>query len=269
MFSLASLSYGQPILVGPNRPTSLDLTPSGDSLVVTLPEAKAIGIVDLARGLAVADTIRLTMTAGRRPDVVRVLMSGRVVLALTFDGSGFGGKVMEYNLLTKTQRDRDDVGINQTVTELTRLSRSGHRLRLLLIIDDSCCPLAGFVYNGLSDAWSLQIPTIDRFFPSVSGNFDGSRFLIANTMFSGTLGFIQTYLPAGYDNGPTALDADGATGFFSTTDGVMVVRLGDGVVLKTLPTDGTPVRIFALPNGKGIVVVTPTKLHVFGLPVTP
>jgi hypothetical protein len=267
ILSLASLQNGSPIPTGPNRPTGLDLSAGQDSLIVSLPEAKAIGIINLTGSTRVFDTVRLSLDnfLNRRPDLLRVMAGSRVIIAVTFDGSGFGGEVVEYNLATRTQRVRTDVGINQNVTELTRLARSMDRQRMLLLIDDSCCPLSGFVYNATTDQWSSRFDTVNRFFPSVASNSDGSRFLIGATLFSGTLTFLQTYSPAGYNDGPTALASDGTTAFFATPGGVLQVRLADGGTIRTMSTSGAPTRLYVLPNGKAVVVLTATTVQVFRL----
>jgi hypothetical protein len=267
ILSLASLQFETPIPTGPNRPTGLDLSVSQDSLIVSLPEGKAIGVINLATSSRTFDTLRLTIDnfLNRRPDILRVMTGGRVFIAVTFDGSGFGGQVVEYDLATRTQRLRTDVGVNQSVTELTRLARSADRQRLLLLIDGSCCPLWGFVYNAQTDQWSSRFDTVNRFSPSVATNTDGSRFLIGGTLFSGTLTFLQTYSPTGYTDGPTALASDGVTGFFATPDGVLQVGLADGITTRTMQTSGAPVQLFVLPNGKALVVLTGTTVHVFRL----
>ena len=266
VLSLASLEYGEPIPTGPSRPTGLDLSVSQDSLIVSLPEAKAIGVIHLATTTRVLDTVSVNVDdfMNQRPDILRVMEGGKVVIAATFDGSGFGGQVLEYDLATQTQRAAV-VGINDGVTELTRLARSGNRQKLLLLIDDSCCPLVGFVYNAHADSWSSQIATVDRFFPSVAATSDGARFLIRATLFSGTLVPLQTYSPNGYTDGPTALSIDGTTGFFATADGVLALQLADGRTSRTMPTSGPPTQIFVLPTGKALVVLTATTVHVFRL----
>ena len=267
ILSLASLQYVMPIPTGPNRPTGVDLSAGQDSLIVSLPEAKAIGVIHLATSSRVFDTVRLDIDnfLNRRPDILRVVGGNRVIIAVTFDGSGFGGKVVEYDLTTRMQRTRFDVGVNQSVTELTRLARSTDRQRMLLLIDDSCCPLWGFVYDAATDQWSSRFDTVNRFFPAVATNSDGSRFLIGATLFSGTLTFLQTYSPSGYTDGATALSTDGATGFFATSDGVLQVRLSDGAITRTLPTTGAPTQLYVLPNGKALVVFTAATVQVFRL----
>lgn len=267
VLSLASLQFQAPIATGPNRPTGLDLTVSQDSLVVSLPEARALGVIDLTRNTRAVTSVSLTIEnfANRRPDILRVMAGNRVIVALTFDGSGFGGQVLEYNLATRTQRLRTEVGINQNVTELTRLARSTDRQRLLLLLDDSCCPLLGFIYDARTDQWSTGSGTVNYFFPTVSANADGSRFLIGSSLFSGTLTFLQAFSPTGYGNGPTALGMDGTTAFFAIDTGVLQVRLTDGSIARTLSTASAPTQLFVLPTGTAIVVLTATTVHVFRL----
>lgn len=267
VLSLASLQFGTPIATGRSRPTGLDLSISLDSLIVSLPEANAIGIINLTTATPSVDSVKLTIDnfLNRRPDILRVMPGDRVIMALTFDGSGFGGQVLEYNLRTRAQRLRTDVGFNQSVTELTRLARSGDRQRLLLLIDDSCCPLSGFVYNAQTDQWSTSGSTVNRYFPTVSSNTDGSRYLIAASLFSGTLTLLQTFSPSGYDSGPTALGVDGTTAFLGTSNGVLQVNVADGRIVRTLPTIGAPTQIFVLPTGAALIALTATNVHVFRL----
>lgn len=264
IFSLATLSYIARLTTGTNRVTGLDLSGSGDSLLVSLPQSRTVGIVKLRSGLTITDTIRITFDGfqNRRPDQLRVMANGKVMISLTFDGTGFGGQLYEYDLATRAQKQRTEVGLNQSITEATHLVRSADRRRRLLLIDDSCCPLSRNVYTSATDVFTTLLPTVNQFFPSVSTNADGSRFLINATLFSNTLIQLQQLTVPGHQSEPTAISSDATTGYVAVSAAVQQVRLSDGVVTKSIPTEGTAVRILALPADKGVVIFTPTKVHV-------
>ena len=267
VLSLSTLQLASPVSTGPNRPSALDLSPGGDSLIVTLPEARAVGIIVLDPRRLI-DTVRLDSFPDfglRRPDVIRVLANSHAITVTTQESIGFDGLVVDYNLSARTVRWRQDVGYNFTVTSNTYVARSGDRKRLLMLLADTCCPTWAFVYNSDTDAFSRKVDTVDDSYPSISANVDGSRFLIGATLFSGTLEFLQEYQPSRYAGGPTTLNPDGASGFFATPDGVVQIRLSDGAVLRSFTTGTPPTALYALPTGRALVVVTPSTLSVFRL----
>ena len=264
VLSLASLSFRSPISTAPEGPTGLDLSAGGDSLIVSLPGAQALGIVRLNLSDAVRDTIRLTTgSSDLRPDQVRAMANGLLFVGLTFTGNGLGGTLLEYDLESQTQATRLDVGVAGVLSEATTLARSTDRERLVLVVGNICCPVSAQWYDAETDSWSDPVNTVSQSLPTVSANHDGSRFLIGATVFSGSLDLVQAYTPTGYSSGPTALGTDDATMFVGVGSDVVQIRLSTGGTVDTFGASQEVKRILALPDAKGLVVFTEGEVRVF------
>jgi len=144
-------------------------------------------------------------------------------------------------------------------------SRSGTRNRLLMVFDNSCCPLSGAIYDAATNQFAAPLPTVNSYNPSVTGNHDGTRFLVGTTVFSGALAFLQQYVPPGHDGVATAWSPDATRGYFSTNDGVVELRLSDGTVARSFATDTPPVKVFLVPDGTALAAFTASRLHIFAL----
>jgi hypothetical protein len=127
VLSLNTLTYQEPIAT-PFPPAGLDLSPSGDSLVVAFRGTPHLGVVRLDASPPTADTVRLTLIDGveREPAGVRVAADGVAWLSLS---GTYGNEHSAYavNLATGEQqlfalgfgssivarsRDRSVVGFN-------------------------------------------------------------------------------------------------------------------------------------------------------------
>lgn len=146
VLSLATAQLKTPItLISPG--SGLDLSHGGDSLLVVLGQSVFFSTVNLVSGQV--DTVRLTMGSSQRPDNLRVAANNNVLVTLTFSGTGYGGAVLTYDLAAKTQQLRSDVGLlGGQVTERVPLVRSGDGQKVLLLIDDSCCPEDAQIYSA-------------------------------------------------------------------------------------------------------------------------
>ena len=82
VLSLGTYTYGTPLAM-PSVPAGLDLTPGGDTLLVALRRAAALGVVDLTLATPSVDTARLAFdtSLGRGPDALRVLANGKAIVA--------------------------------------------------------------------------------------------------------------------------------------------------------------------------------------------
>ncbi|HEU4561797.1 MAG TPA: hypothetical protein VFS20_28490 [Longimicrobium sp.] len=78
VLSLATMTFGTPIAV-PGIPRSLDLTVSGDSLVVALPHANELAVVNLRAAAGTA--VPVVSTGSFTPNAVRIAADGRVLVS--------------------------------------------------------------------------------------------------------------------------------------------------------------------------------------------
>jgi hypothetical protein len=242
----------------------LDLSHGGDSLLVALGQSVFFSTVNLVSGQV--DTVRLTLgSSSQRPDNLRVAADNTVLVTLTFSGSGYGGAMLTYNLATKTQQLRSDVGINGQVTEHVPLARSGDGRKVLLLIDDSCCPEDAQIYSASNGTFGSRIGAYDAYFPTLSGDSTASRWMMGNRLYLGDLTPLLTLTPPGYSFGATALSLDATVAYLSTDTGYLKVRLSDQTVLETVTLPFTPDRLLPLPGGTTLVATAGTRVMVVDL----
>ena len=259
VLTLGAFTFGTPIALF-SQPRGLDLSVSGDSLVVALRASPYLAIVNLTSGTV--DTVRLGIDnfLNRGPDNVRVMGNNKAFVTITFDGSGYGGQVWEYDLGAKTQRQRTDAGFYGEVTEAVPLARAGDRSRLVFLIDDSCCPEDGMVYVTARDTMTVTRGTVNSYGPRVSTTSTGSQFLLGASLFDDSLTFIRSYAPTGYAGGPTAISPDGLSLYMATDFGYFKVRTSDGAVLEQVRLPAPLNQMTVLPSGDWLIGISGDQL---------
>jgi hypothetical protein len=248
VFSLATKSFAAPINFS-FRPAGLDLTPGGDSLVVALSQTTSVAIVNLQNGQV--DTANLPLNPNVNPSVGNVrVMANRKAFVHTV---GIGGAVWELDLGTLSRRLRTDA----PVTEIVPMARAGDGSRLLLILDNACCPETGSVYLAATDTFAISGPTADRYTPRVSADRSGSHFLVDTLLFDGSLNSLRTLSSAPFAfGGSSALSADGLSAYLAVNSGYLKVRTADGVAVDTVRTGQTFYRFIAVASGAWLVGVS-------------
>lgn len=244
----------------PSRPFGIDLTPGGDSLIVALNQSTYLGVVDLTRSPRQLDTLRLDLpsdTVPRWPDAVRIGATGKALVTLSFSGSGLDGRVLEYDLVNRTQRIRSDAGRDGSVGPYAVLATSADRSRLLLLDTEAgAFPIAQW-YDAATDQFSTP-QTIDSpvSFPPISVDESGPRALVGGTLYDEVLRPLITYSPADYNiYAPTVIAPDASVGFFSSSWGYLHVRLLDGAVQERVLLPDGQNRFLVLPGIAGLVVL--------------
>jgi len=241
----------------PVPPSGIDLSTGGDSLLIAQANGPFVRIISLVTGAQ--DTVRVMPPGDTRPaQNLRVLADNTMLVSITFAGSGYGGSIAEYDLGTGTRRSR------VTVTEAVPIARAGNRQRAVAIIDDSCCPLGGMVYDVVTHNWSAERGTVGQYFVNVSMDFAGSRVLVANTLFNESLTTLGAFNPAGTSQ-PGVVANDGASAFWSTPTGVSRVRFADGGVQDSYTLGAKPSALFLSPDGLTLVALTSGKVTVIDL----
>ncbi|HEY3221775.1 MAG TPA: hypothetical protein VGJ80_13675 [Gemmatimonadales bacterium] len=248
VFSLATRTFAAPINLFA-RPFGLDLTPGGDSLVVSLGQSTSLAIVNLQNRQV--DTANLPLNPNVSPSLAYVrVMANRKAFVATAVG---GGVVWELDLGTLSRRVRTDAA----VTEIVPMARAGDGSRLLMIGDNSCCPETGSLYLSATDTFAISAPTADRYTPRVSADRSGSHFLVDTLLFDGTLNSLRTLSSSPFAfGGSSALSADGLAAYLAIDSGYLKVRTGDGVVVDTVRTGQTFYRFIAVSSGAWLVGVS-------------
>ena len=172
----------------PGAPRGLDLSVGGDSLVIGL-RSTQLGIVNLVSVAVDAVTVLTNTILGRVTDNVRVAANNRAVFTATFDGSGYGGAVLQYDLAAKALVGSETPafgagGAGLLATETVPLAASGDRTRVFGLVDDSCCAEDGFVYNAATGLFPIRMGTVSMYGPSVATTRTGDRFLIGKSLFT-------------------------------------------------------------------------------------
>jgi hypothetical protein len=255
VLTLGSFTFGTPIALF-SQPRGLDLSVGGDTLVVALRNSHYLALVNLTSGQV--DTVRLAVDNSYNlgPDHVRVMGNNKALVTLTFDGSGYGGQVWEFDLGAGTQRRRTDVGIGGQVTEAVPLARAGDRSRLFFLIDDSCCPEEGDEYFTATDTIGIKRGTANGYFSPVSTTASGSLFLIGASLFDDSLRFTQSYSPPVILGRATAISPDGLSIYMAKDSGYVKLRASDGAMLEQVRLPVALTQMFVLPTGDWLVGLT-------------
>ncbi|HEX6058001.1 MAG TPA: hypothetical protein VFZ11_03200 [Gemmatimonadaceae bacterium] len=131
--------------------TDFDLTPSGDSIVLALPDEGALGVLDLTRPGAPLSLIRLVVddpSIARIPSYLGVAANGKVFV-VTYGGETPFSEVVEVDLTTGSQRVREDAG--QTTNIIARSLDHG----VIVAVGDTSRR-----YDAAMDAFGAPEPTI-------------------------------------------------------------------------------------------------------------
>lgn len=276
VLSIATMTLGAPIAT-PGYPTGLDLTASGDSLVVALRRSSALGIVDLTRAQPSLDSVHLDLPQAfpgshDGPYKLRVSAANRVLLVLTIDGSGWD-PLQQYDLTAGRQTTRSDAAfLNGVVETETRVVVSGDRSKLTLFMD-GCCPNYGMMYSSSSDVFGGWTGTTDTQGAAISMDDTGGHVLIASSLFDGNLSPVRVYDPPHFDlahdrfnaTTPTVIAPTGDIAYISIGTAYYVVRLSDGGVLEQvfLPTRTT--RLLVVNGGGTLLSIGATRVDAIAL----
>jgi hypothetical protein len=243
--------------VSNGRPTGIDVTLGGDTLVVGLTGTLNLGFIDLNSGAMTTQAVISDTFLDRTPSGVRVAANNRVIFGVTFAGSGYGGSIMEFDLATRT------VGSSVTTTEALPMAVSGNRQRVYALIDDSCCPEDGVYYDATKGRFSSTRGVISSYGPGIATDFTGAHALFGNVLTDANMLPIGTF-PSRSQN-PVALSLDGTYAFFGTATGVEKVRISDNGTVESFNIGGQPTRLRLLPDGLTLVATTGTALYVIDL----
>jgi len=219
------------------------------------PYITVVNLVTAAR-----DTMRVNSDnfLNRGPDNIRVMGNNKALVTITFDGSGYGGSLVQLDLSNRAFTNR------MTVTELVPLCRSGDRSTALILIDDSCCPIEGAIYDAFTSTIPTDRGTVSQYFNYSSADAIGNHFLVTGTLFDRALSSSGSVAPAGA-TGASVLAPDGTGAYFATATGVKHVRLSDRAVVDSTVLGAQPYRLAISPDGLTLFAATASQLYVIDL----
>jgi hypothetical protein len=259
VMSLASMQVVSTISLA-LAPGNIDLTASGDSLLVSLPELAALGVIDLRRAEPRLEI--MTVDPGsdqsfnpypvRSVSEVRALSNGKAFLVVSSD---FGARrLAELDLATGVARYRFDAGIGAVIAgfnvEGAVLARSGDR-SIVSVRGADCLQR----YDVVTDRFApcTQTETL-----GVVSSVDaaGQRFAIGPDLYDASWLHLRRVemLPAGTGLGGT-LTPDGRELYVPYAGSVVRASTIDGRILDRQLPSVRPGRLRVSPDGKFLVVV--------------
>jgi hypothetical protein len=252
--SATTLAIMRTVTIGVYAP-SFDITPGGDSLVVTLPLRRALGVVDLRPPVLTLSTLALPLDSSRGEVTgqVRVLSNGKAFV--TTGGSALSSyRLFEVDLTTGANRVRLDAGSAGIFTG--SMERSFNHA---VVITNS----------GYTQFQRYDVAT-DVFGPNRTGpanvtaqvNGDGSVIAIGDDLFDGNIQFLRRIQGGSGSIAPTALSEDGTTHFKVVwPDGVIRSGVSDGQTMDVIrnPLQAEMIRISA--DGHTLVTVEKHPIH--------
>jgi len=189
----------------------IDVTPSEDSLVVTLPDRGAVGIIDLTAASPTVTMISLpSMAAGNWPGRVRTLANGHAFVTVAGNDPATQ-TLLELNLQTGVDRIRTDAGANGVVG-LAVLERSyDHRIVAMDARNNLTARLQR--YDLGTDAFGSSVVHDAWFQPAVDGT--GTHIALGTTVYDAALNIERAGESPALGRGlfPVALSFDGTSLF--------------------------------------------------------
>jgi hypothetical protein len=205
VLSLATMTFGTPIAL-PGNPGAIDLTVGGDSLLVLLPDASAVGVVSLPQPGAAVATVPINTPWARS---LRVAADGRVLVSLL-------GQLADVDLATGAIHVLASDGGN-----VSPLGRTRDRSRV--VFAGNCrfdYVAASHTVTPCQQAYTgARRPSLD----------DAGRVVSFGTYVYGPQGLIIFPQELGL-TGSVAPSPDGSEVFLGTARGLLRAR-PDGVVL--------------------------------------
>jgi hypothetical protein len=257
VFDVATATFGAPIaLASPGA--GLDLSASGDSLIVAEPETKSLAVVKLAEVGAAPSSIPLTVldTAGQisatnppQPMGVRVAANGTAIVQLLYRTAGNDG-VVSVDFGSGLQRVRSD-GQPRVTPLVQMMGATPDRSRIAIF--DPLCPRT---YASATDAFtSCAVPQTVYNFQSLRFDAAGQRFSLGNGVFD--LSFNRLDQSPGIlgVGGVSALSPDGATLYLVASNRVVMLRVMDAVILGRFEVPFMPQAMVMAPGGEWLVVL--------------
>ena len=258
VLKLEDLTLGTPIPVPTNLPetqgSGMDLSPSGDSLIVAITTPPVLHIISLVDGST--SEVPITDTGSDSQVLFDVTVAAGRAFAYgerTESGSGFiTGRLWQLDLATKVQQVRTDAGAQGTgsLGLQTEFAASGDGSHLLLV--DTPVPCMQVFSAAAGFGACAEPPHALTFLPS--GSFNGSAWLVRHNLYDASLAVAATPVPEGTPAGVLAPDASVA--YFPTPLGLDVIELPSGTVRDHVRIPVAIGRLTLLPEAGRIAIWT-------------
>ena len=252
---VATMTWGAAIPL-PAAPQGLDVTRSGDSLVVTQRGEKSLAIVDLTAAAAVS-VVRLEVldTAGTYAGTidpsaagVRVAANGKAIVVLD-RRTRSGDQVIDLDLSTGRSTIRVDAhGTERTTGWPGELAAADDRSKVVLFGTE--CPR---IYTAVSDSFSACNSVFTDNF-GLTLDADASTIAAGPLILDASFRVLHT-LQFGASRPVGALTPDATVAYYPLDGGVVAVRLADEQWIERIPLPAQPhQRRFVTPDGKWLLL---------------
>jgi hypothetical protein len=261
VLSPTTLSFGPPIELT-SKPLGIDVT-AMDRLVVALPDEDAIAEVTLADRVQLPIQELLLGYGIRKTAALRVTRDNVAFVAITAqEQPGYALRLVNIDLTTKVETTRDF-----PISGLLRIARSTNALRIVMRVDE-VHPNPAYVYDVATKTMGPIRFMIGDGPASLSANRDGTRLLSDRVRYSQDIQPIDSATSISYisyTGSPSTISADGALGYFAVENNVVAVEFATNTIVRTFNYPAPARIILAMPNGKGLVVLTGARIYVHPL----
>lgn len=262
VLSPSTMTLRAPIVL-PGMPMEMDLSLSGDSLLVAVPSANAVAVVDLTDPSAAPSTIRLSVldTTALSPGVtvqpsgLRISANGKMFVMMT-NMTAAGDQTVEVDLATGAQKIRTDARKLSTWSSYWPqfMGRNTDRSRIYVL--------------GIN-CWSWYVATTDAFTPCIGGistDYMGMTFNATDTRMTRGSYVLDADTHTLWGAGPinhvvpyAALSPDGASVYLGAGQGITMMRFADTTMLERIAIPLTAERLFVAPSGAWVLAFQNTS----------
>jgi hypothetical protein len=248
----------------PGQGHDIDFTLNKDSLLVTIPDSSQYAIIDLRASYPTVALVRDTVTATQgQPWLLRIAANNHAIVYRRNASDTASGSYVDWDLSSGQQRLLSGPVVHGG------MERTADRSHVIIWDITACCTGRGQVYT--SPAGSFAAPVTMGASPSagVTLNAAGTRLLVGTSLHA--LPFLdrvaQFHLPSVL--GPVALSQDGSTLFAATPQGILRVRVSDGIGYDLVSVGDPPPRLFATPDGGQLFMPFESFIRYANLPALP
>jgi hypothetical protein len=232
----------------PGLARDMDVVPSGDSLLVTIPSRMSLAVVNLSQLASPPTLLALSLlnpSSGESPDLIGITKSGKaLVTAGRFPRLT---QLLEVNLATGQQRFRDEAAAPAGFQGIG--TSTDHSTLVILRID--CAQL----YRSSTDTFEPCRTLRQHGLPSV--DLTGERFAVGRDVYDASLTFLRTVesVPTIFPVQPPSVITPDGTQLYHYAEGVGLIRTraADGAIQDR--TRATPGRLRLLPGGTRVLVL--------------
>jgi hypothetical protein len=253
--------YPQPMILGvslqtmavsdtiplPAYASDIDVTPGGDSLVVTLPSG--VGVIDLTASPRTVVVMPLSsLGSGHVPQWIRTLANGH---AFVTEGLGDAASqtLLDLNLQTGADRVRTDAGANGVVGPAALARSYDHRVVALDVRNNFSAELQR--YDVGTDGFGSLVPHDPWFQPAVDGT--GAHIALGTTVYDAALNVQRVCESPANGQGLflVALSFDGTALYHAVSPfGLLRDSVANGQLVERARLPFSPYLFLASPDNK-------------------